>query len=87
MKANELTAMTREQLEEKVTELKISLPERRDILKPGYSAVVKIVTDLRDNAVIVPFEALRLASHKMPLKTKLITKNNEPKTEAGGEEA
>ncbi len=40
------------------TELKISLPERSDILKPGYSAVVKIVTDLRENAVIVPFEAI-----------------------------
>ena len=33
-------------------------------------------------------EALRLASHKLPLKTKLIIRQNEEtKTEAGGEEA
>ena len=33
-------------------------------------------------------EALRLASHKLPLKTKLIIRqNDEKKTEAGGEEA
>ena len=32
-------------------------------------------------------EALRLASHKLPLKTKLIVKQTESKTEAGGEEA
>ena len=32
-------------------------------------------------------EALRLASHKLPLKTKFIKKADEPTTEAGGEEA
>ena len=40
------------------TELKISVTGKKEILKPGYSAVVKVVTDRRENAVVVPFDAI-----------------------------
>ncbi|MBQ7624615.1 MAG: efflux RND transporter periplasmic adaptor subunit [Clostridia bacterium] len=39
------------------TEIRISLP-KSEILKPGYTAVVNIVTDVRENALTVPFEAV-----------------------------
>ena len=52
------------------------------VVKPG-----RVLFEIAGVSEEVAREALRLASHKLPLKTKLITKNNEPKTEAGGEEA
>ena len=52
------------------------------VVKPG-----RVLFEIAGVSEEIAREALRLASHKLPLKTKLIIKNNEPKTEAGGEEA
>ena len=52
------------------------------VVKPG-----RVLFEIAGVSEEIAREALRLASHKLPLKTKLIMKKDEPKTEAGGEEA
>jgi len=52
------------------------------VVKPG-----RVLFEIAGVSEDIAREALRLASHKLPLKTKLIMKSEEPKTEAGGEEA
>ena len=52
------------------------------VVKPG-----RVLFEMKGVTEDIAREALRLASHKLPLKTKLIVKKDEPKTEAGGEEA
>ena len=52
------------------------------VVKPG-----RVMFEIAGVSEAVARETLRLASHKLPLKTKLIMKKDEPKTEAGGEEA
>ena len=52
------------------------------VVKPG-----RVLFEIAGVSEEIAREALRLASHKLPLKTKLIMKSEEPKTEAGGEEA
>ena len=52
------------------------------VVKPG-----RVLFEIAGVTEDIAREALRLASHKLPLKTKLIMKSEEPKTEAGGEEA
>ena len=61
------------------------------VVKPG-----RVLFEIAGVSEEIAREALRLASHKLPLKTKLITKaseaakaaaQSEAKTEAGGEEA
>ena len=53
------------------------------VVKPG-----RVLFEIKGVAEADAREALRLASHKLPLKTKIIVRaNDEAKTEAGGEEA
>ena len=53
------------------------------VVKPG-----RVLFEIKGVPEETAREALRLASHKLPLKTKLIIRqNDEKKTEAGGEEA
>ena len=53
------------------------------VVKPG-----RILFEIAGVPEETAREALRLASHKLPLKTKLVIRQNEEnKTEAGGEEA
>ena len=53
------------------------------VVKPG-----RVLFEIAGVTEEIAREALRLASHKLPLKTKLIMRqNDEKKTEAGGEEA
>ena len=99
MKASELSAMTKEQLEEQVKELKSELFGLRFQLATGQLQNTMRLGEVKKD---IAREALRLAAHKLPLKTKLITKASEaakaaaPKAEkpaevtaneAGGEEA
>ena len=52
------------------------------VVKPG-----RVLFEVAGISEEIAREALRLASHKLPLKTKFIKKADEPTTEAGGEEA
>ena len=52
------------------------------VVKPG-----RVLFEIKGVPEETAREALRLASHKLPLKTKFIMKAAEAKTEAGGEEA
>ena len=52
------------------------------VVKPG-----RVLFEIAGVSEEIAREALRLASHKLPLKTKFIMKQDEPTTEAGGEEA
>ena len=52
------------------------------VVKPG-----RVLFEVAGISEEIAREALRLASHKLPLKTKFIMKQDEPTTEAGGEEA
>ena len=52
------------------------------VVKPG-----RVLFEIKGVPEETAREALRLASHKLPLKTKFIMKPEEAKTEAGGEEA
>jgi len=52
------------------------------VVKPG-----RVLFEIKGVPEETAREALRLASHKLPLKTKFIMKASEAKTEAGGEEA
>ena len=51
------------------------------VVKPG-----RVLFEIAGVSEEVAREALRLASHKLPLKTKFIKRADEAKTEAGGEE-
>ena len=52
------------------------------VVKPG-----RVLFEVKGVPEETAREALRLAAHKLPLKTKFIMKAGEAKTEAGGEEA
>ena len=52
------------------------------VVKPG-----RVLFEIKGVPEETAREALRLASHKLPLKTKFMMKASEAKTEAGGEEA
>ena len=52
------------------------------VVKPG-----RVLFEIKGVPEETAREALRLASHKLPLKTKFIMKAPEAETEAGGEEA
>ena len=52
------------------------------VVKPG-----RVLFEIKGVPEETAREALRLASHKLPLKTKFMMKATEAKTEAGGEEA
>ena len=52
------------------------------VVKPG-----RVLFEIKGVPEETAREALRLASHKLPLKTKFMMKAPEAKTEAGGEEA
>ncbi len=52
------------------------------VVKPG-----RVLFEVKGVPEETAREALRLASHKLPLKTKFMMKATEAKTEAGGEEA
>ena len=52
------------------------------VVKPG-----RVLFEIKGVPEETAREALRLASHKLPLKTKFIQKADVAKTEAGGEEA
>ena len=52
------------------------------VVKPG-----RVLFEVKGVPEETAREALRLASHKLPLKTKFMMKAPEAKTEAGGEEA
>ena len=52
------------------------------VVKPG-----RVLFEMKGVPEETAREALRLASHKLPLKTKFMMKAAEAKTEAGGEEA
>ena len=52
------------------------------VVKPG-----RVLFEVAGISEEIAREALRLASHKLPLKTKFIMKADEPTTEAGGAEA
>ena len=51
------------------------------VVKPG-----RVLFEVAGVSEEIAREALRLASHKLPLKTKFIKRADEAKTEAGGEE-
>ena len=51
------------------------------VVKPG-----RVMFEIAGVSEEIAREALRLASHKLPLKTKLIKRSDEAKTEAGGEQ-
>ena len=51
------------------------------VVKPG-----RVLFEIKDVPEDAAREALRLAGHKLPLKTKIITRANVATTEAGGEE-
>ena len=51
------------------------------VVKPG-----RVLFEIAGVPEDMAREALRLASHKLPLKTKLIKRSDEAKTEAGGEQ-
>ena len=51
------------------------------VVKPG-----RVLFEIAGVSEDMAREALRLASHKLPLKTKLIKRSDEAKTEAGGEQ-
>ena len=51
------------------------------VVKPG-----RVLFEIKGVSEEVAREALRLASHKLPLKTKIIVRDDDAKTEAGGEE-
>ena len=51
------------------------------VVKPG-----RVLFEIKGVPEETAREALRLASHKLPLKTKIIIRQNEAKTEIGGEE-
>ena len=51
------------------------------VVKPG-----RVLFEIAGVPEEVAREALRLASHKLPLKTKIITRQNDAATEAAGEE-
>ena len=52
------------------------------VVKPG-----RVLFEIKGVPMETAQEALRLASHKLPLKSKFMMKAAESKTEAGGEEA
>ena len=51
------------------------------VVKPG-----RVLFEIKGVPEETAKEALRLASHKLPLKTKIITRPSEATTEAGGEQ-
>jgi large subunit ribosomal protein L16 len=51
------------------------------VVKPG-----RVLFEIKGVGEETAREALRLASHKLPLKTKIIARQDEATTEAGGEQ-
>ena len=80
MRASEVREMTTAELESKLKDLKAELFNLRFQL-----AINQLDNPMRISAVKkdIAREALRLASHKLPIKTKIVAKGSE--SENGGE--